>query len=207
MFFVSFKVFAEQKFEVKDDGNNGISSKIYFKDTMNHKGDTDSDGVFLYEHTCNLGELVIAEPKSQLYQSGVAVCSKSNDTVALKVTWKPLYANLIRKRDHFISVGDYATAALTSNEIAARTVDISDANREKVVTLESLAKHLELSESFTAVAYDPQQKREVATPQFVDAIKEFQVSKGLNASGVVDYETLSTAAGRDIGDVMYSKVK
>ncbi|WP_229359889.1 peptidoglycan-binding domain-containing protein [Ferrimonas aestuarii] len=201
---LSFFAQADQKIEVKDDSNNGVSSGIYFKDVNNHKGDTNPDGVFVSASDCSVGELVIAKPKSDLYENGVARCVKGMETVALRVTWKPLYANLIQNRDYFIAQGDFAAAALASNEIAARTADVSIAKQQQVSALESFAKYLQVAEDLDPVAYDPLQNRDVATPQFVDAIKQYQIRHGLNASGMIDNKTLATAAGLNVGDIMYS---
>jgi hypothetical protein len=201
------RVHSEQIFEVKDDLDNGVSSRIYFENVSNHIGDTDQTGTFVYEENCKANVMVIAKPKSPLYESGKRLCSSASNKLLVKVTWKPVYTNLSKNRELFIERGEFGAAALASNEIAARSIDITSANDEGILTIELFAKHLKLPETAMAVSYDPLQNKKVATPEMVEAIKTFQTNHGLPASGLIDYKTLSTAADREVGTIMFQQVQ
>ncbi len=199
--------YTEQIVEVKDDYNNGISSGIFYNDTDEHIGDTNQSGIFVSESLCTDDKMIIAKPKSPLYESGKCKCVAGTNKFVVKVTWKPIYSNLIENKNYFISRGDYASAALASNEIVARSTDVETVKAERIEIIVNFSKYLKLSEATKAVNFDPVQKETVATPAMVDAVKLFQKNNGLPETGLIDYKTLSEAADRDVGSIMFQSIQ
>lgn len=209
LFYLLFADFssAEQLVKVVNTADGGIQSKVYFESVLNHIGNTDQNGFLKTNVGCTVGADVIAVPESVLYEDGSVRCDRSSDEIVVNIEWKPLYTNLMRNREIFLLRQEFGSAALVSNEIAARASGNMQTQRERVRAIEYLAKEINFPETERAVAFDPLQGREVATPTMVEMIKSFQRQKGLPITGDVDYRTLSTAAERDIGSAMYEIVE
>jgi len=199
---------AEQAVTVINDHNEGIFSSIYYLslDKDNLKGHTNQKGIFVAKEECQPNTYVIAKPKSFLYESGKLICDKANEMV-VKVTKTVIYTTLVKNRDTLTARGDYAGAALASNEIAARSVDTKISSKESALTIKLMGKYLKLPAGAVTVLYDPQQNSEVATIELINAVKVFQNENNIPVSGSIDYKTLSEAAGREVGTIMFQEVR
>ncbi|USZ50245.1 peptidoglycan-binding protein [Halomonas sp. DN3] len=194
---------AEQTVLVQDDHLQGVVSVVYSGSEENPKGETDHRGMLQLEKICEPQVVFIARPSSPFYETGKARCLQEMEVLTIRVTAKPFYSNLLINRDNFLESGDYAAAALASNEIAARTTDAESSHEERIKAIESFARYLELTEAASAVSFDERQGARVASDDFVEALRHYQEREGLPASGQLDYQTLRQAAELDTGTILF----
>lgn len=184
-------------FKVIDDENHGVNSEIRMgpPPTGTHFRDTGADGMLQVEHHCKDGEQFFAIPRDMVtYRKSVLVdCSK---IVTLKVTSVAYDATLRRGAQMAVSADDHAKAAMFFNDLYKRT-EVWDQNASegfRVKALQEAAKSLNVE---TPTVQDS--GREVMSPELRESLSEFQQKTGLDVNGKLDYSTLRSLAGTDIG--------
>lgn len=198
---------AEKPLYVRDDRGAGVRSEVFLeKDAQPHRqGETDDYGYILLAKGCKQGDIILASPINPLYYKGRKDCSPAAKQLEVRVTKKKFAQNLQSNATRLENARDWAKAALVYNEIAGRVEPVDDLeaqeSRQKVYLL--FARHLKLGTEINVIVFDLQQEKWVMSPGLARKVEEFQLENGITASGRIDYKTLSTAAGEDVGKYIF----
>jgi hypothetical protein len=97
----------------------------------------------------------------------------------------------------------YGKAALVNNELAVRqaSVQLTDAAASKQRVYEQAADVLKVDD---ATVFDPQQGRQVMSPDLKAAVLAFQEKSDIPTSGQLDYKTLQKMSGVNVGTILAS---
>lgn len=152
--------------------------------------ETDDQGRLSLQFTCIQGTKVQARPHDWTYMhSSKAFC---RETMSFRVdsieTQKRLQANMDRAATH----GDFAAAALAATELASmdkRETQQVAGEQAEFLSVVYAAKALGIDDGF---AFDQAQSRLVMSVEMVDVVREYQLGAGLEVTGQLDYNTLST---------------
>lgn len=186
---------------VLDDGGDGVPSNIFV--AAESKGLTDDQGRLALSTDCAQTVSVRAEPTNPYFRPGVSICNPNDPVVTVKVTWKPVYTNLLMNQQLFLAQNDFASVALVSTELAARTVDPKEAAAAKLLVYSSMAKFLKIPEDKPAVLFFKEYPGPVASPELIQAVMEYQESIGIQPNGNIDYITLTKASKRTSAEVLF----
>lgn len=198
---------AEKPVFVRDDRATGVRSEVFVeKNAQQHRqGETNNDGYILLTKGCKQGEIISATPISPLYYKGKTDCNPAAKQLEVRVTKKAFVDILKWNATRLETAGDWAKAALVYNEIAGRVEPVNKTeaqeSREKVYLL--FAEHVDVGRKLNVAVFDPLQEKKVMSPGFARKVEEFQFKMGIPVSGRIDYKTLSTAAGEDIGKYLF----
>lgn len=199
---------AERRIWVRDDAGAGIKSVVFINsaDPANRQGSTDEHGDFALQKEC---ELVVADPDDPFYTSGDAKCATDSDPIKVRVTRMEFAENLIWNAQRLESSGDSAKAALVFAEYADRmnATDPQRAYNARQKSLQLFGQFLGVSPNEPAFAFDPVQGKNVMSPEMASALQRYQARTGIKVTGVLDYKTLSTAAGEDIYPFLIERVQ
>jgi hypothetical protein len=192
---------AERKVLVRDDGGTGIKSGVFLNSVSidNKQGSTDEHGEFELRRSCGDQDKIVADPDDPFYHVGDADCSKGSDPITIKVTRMEFAENLISNAQYFASSGKPAKAAFILTEYAER-IEASDpqkAERAREKSLQLFGQYLKIGGRPTST-FDPEQGKNVMSPELEKALKKWQTQSGVLATGKLDYKTLSKAARADI---------
>ena len=192
---------------VDRDTRKGVPSDIELidpKSAASRVGPTDASGYFDLKVRCGAGSRLRASPQSRQYFSGLLECPPVTSVLPVQnigyIRTLRANADLLEKRDH------NAEAALIYNELLKRleVADAKQATQAQEKTYALFGKTLGHDEP---TRYDRLQGKLVITPEFKQAIEEFQKSKGLPATGVLDYATLEAAAEKPISVYLFERVQ
>ena len=145
---------------------------------------------------------MLAEPRVDTAYTNDSQCPPSKVPVVIILTTKQVANGLVAVAHRALVEGDFATAALAHNELFVRQAlqDPKAADNDRLKTIESFGRFLALSEE--PLKWDPRQQQQVPSPALVNAIKVFQDHNALTPTGVLDYKTLSLAAGLSTTDLL-----
>tara|TARA_R110000850_G_scaffold172790_1_gene298430 strand:- start:135 stop:785 length:651 start_codon:yes stop_codon:yes gene_type:complete len=195
--------FAQQALEVSvlDDKGAGVQSDL----TMHGKtqGRTDADGRKTLAMSCEQTTRIQATPINPYYSAGYKACAPNQKSIAIKVTADEYYANLKENLERFEAESNFASIAIVKTEIAARTVDPVAAADLRTGAYRAMGEYLRIS-SEASVTVIPGTKRYVASPEFVEALKNFQVQNNLPTTGKLDYLTLQKASNRTASELLFN---
>lgn len=143
---------------------------------------------------CSKGEMLYARLSVRGYveQSTEAVCAPASQPIVLLATKDTDPGWLMKAGNELLKQGNAGAAAVLINEAYAQQP--TPANRE--AALLAAARALNVSAD-KALMFDIQQQKKVPTTTFVDAIKEFQRTKNLNADGVLGSRTVGALIESD----------
>ena len=210
LLFINVNISAAQdrQVEVRDDTGAGIKSELYLGeiDPKNWQGKTDDEGNFALSQGCKMNTFVLAKPCNPFYHEGKQICGATNMKISIRVTKKAFLANLEWNAEQFEESGKTAKAALIYSELGSRKVDRKDANAATEKTIKLFAQHVQFDPSKSATVFDPAQQKKVISKDLANAIRLFQVERGLKPTGQLNYKTLSVAAGVDVGTYIFGRV-
>lgn len=186
---------------VLDDGGDGVPSNIFV--AAESKGLTDNQGKLALLTNCALNVSVRAEPTNPYFRPGVSICNPNDRVVTVRVTWKPVYTNLLMNQQLYLVQKDFASVALVSTELAARTDDPKKAAAAKVLVYTSMAKFLGVPEDKPAALFLKEYPGPVASPELIQAVMKYQESIGIQPNGNIDYITLTKASKRTSAEVLF----
>jgi len=166
-------------------------------------GTTDSNGELVARYSCRPQDKVFALPSdSAYYASKRFACMPTNIQVSSRSAVRSL-TGLVAEAE---KRGDYAGEALIANELAARLsdVDATNAARYESIAYSSTARALNVS---AATVTDPEQGKTVMSPTLKNKISDFQIRQNIYSStdgrlGNLDYQTLSTLAGKSLSSAV-----
>jgi hypothetical protein len=192
---------------VKDDDNKGVKSFITleYNQVKSDHGPTDDDGMMPDVEPCKRGYKFHALPESPDYFSSKKYCLPTTEQLVLKVTKKVYLLGLVESAEKFERNKETGNASLVYAEIAARLSNIdSDDINDKTINIarqKSLSYFVDASkimERKDALYRDEQQGKVVMSENFSLKLKEWQVSRGISATGVVDYPSISSVSNQSI---------
>ena len=174
-----------------DDANVGVKSKLHVIEPdgkENFFDDTDEKGVYVGQYECKQGRRFRAEPYDRYYfDSALTKCLPPK--LLLKVSARALVQTLQQHAEAAAAKNNYGTAALLSNEAAARlsTADETGSQAAANKTYVFAGKHFGVTDS---VVFDPEQGKYVMSAKLRNAVKKFQIGKDLTPTGHLDFNTL-----------------
>lgn len=194
---------------IDKDRSSGVEATIK-KITVDEKkftvSRTGKDGYILKEFECSLLEKIKIEPKDTNYYKRDVDCPIADKTIALRSA-KYEYILLSNAQISFDD-GDFGTAALAYNEIAARVGLAGDEGGTQstlvINTYKSAGKYLEVAE---ATWFDPQQNKVVMSENLQAAIIGLQKEKGLKETGQLDFKTLESISNKKLGEVLFTEIQ
>ncbi|NOI02047.1 peptidoglycan-binding protein [Vibrio kanaloae] len=202
-----FQTQAMEKFRVVDsDTQKGVRAYIYIIDAKENKKKvsiTGLDGYVQVEFTCGLLETLVVYPVvHRAYYYDTFECPVSINTVSLRSNKRQV--NLVKNAEWSIDKGDFGTAALAYTEAAYR-LSTKNQNRQEFLALEvnaynAAANYFSVSES---TVFDVKQNKPVMSSQLKQAIIELQSEKGLQVTGNLDFQTLSTMSSKSLSEVLF----
>lgn len=125
---------------------------------------------------------VVAQPEdaSYLWTTGKITCDMAQPIV-LRCSSK---SRVLLEIGNAIAVSDWGRATLISSDLLARTGEPKALEAYKAASSEFFSIPRDV-----AWKTDPQQGKEVATPELVEKIKAFQKEAGLPSTGVINFPT------------------
>lgn len=188
---------SEIVFRVIDDANKGVFSEIVLEKSgsQSHFKDTGPDGTMKVNHTCQEGERFFAKAMDSNHyrDSTKADCGSP---LTLKVTSNDHYETLKRIGDRAVQANDHGKAALAYNDLYVRTSTSDPVESEgfRVKALTEAGKSLNVE-----VPTVQDDGYTVMSPSLKTTLTDFQRKSGIEAKGQLDYPTLRSLAGTDIG--------
>lgn len=194
---------------VSNDFNKGVPSKIIleYKNQKFEKGPTNSEGFMPLDDSCKRGYKFHVEPNSPDYYGSTKFCMPDSTKVTFKLT-KRKYIKLLLSKAKALELEKLpGKAALVYSEVASRMdgTDIAIAKLARDKSTKLSVTKLNLIDSQVALHFDKNQNRTVITSEFSSALKEWQIDKGIDDSGQLDYKTLSIIASEDISSYLFKK--
>src|SRR5262245_34377571 len=200
---VSAEAQSSKVLQIVDDLGKGVKSEVW-KLTRSDPpqrtrlGVTGDDGLLSVAESCESGERLRAEPISTaVYNAQNLECPITKSPTQLLITRVEYVLNLIANAIRAETLDKEALAALLYNEVYVR-IAASDAEKAatyKLKTIQLIGGHLGVA---SPLMLDPAQGKHgvrVMTPSMREAIKLFQYTSHLDDTGMIDFSTLSTAAG------------
>ena len=198
---------SEKTVVVKDDHDVGVKSEVFLKKNEKEapQGPTDDNGQLTLVAGCSQGEVIRAKPESELFYEGKRYCDPQQEVIEVLVTSIGFYENLRSNGEQLETNEEWSKAALVYNEMSvrARAWDREEAESWRQKAYELFAKHIELPSDVEIVV--PYKGRKVVSPGYQDAIRRYQAQEGIPETGRIDYGTLASAAGQDVGVYLFHR--
>jgi hypothetical protein len=143
--------------------------------------------------SCPQGAQIFARTSTPGYylESTSAPCFQADQPIVLLIARYEDTSWIRRAASDADRAGKSSDAAILFNE--AYQLDPSKTDSADQALL-ATAKALQLNAD-QALVFDSQQKRKVASPELVNAIKKFQVQQGLQPDGILGSQTLQKLSG------------
>ena len=192
---------------VQNDKNEFVRSEIvYFLPTAPliaiPLDETDGQRDLTPYFDCPRGTKIRAQPIKLAYNFSIKKFCRP--TLDLVVERKTVSVQLQENLDTTLAWKDYATAVLITNELAA--IETRDGNGVFGSAAEDLAViYAEKAFGVTGgFVFDDAQKKVVMTLKLQAKVHEYQSQNGLEETGQLDYNTVSTLAGTSSSVVRYT---
>jgi hypothetical protein len=187
------------------DHNYGVKSQLYAlksdDKTTNWLTQTDEAGT-AKAVVCGASDRVFAKPDAaEHFQSQPVPCSQH---AVLKVMSRSFLKQEEDRANIIVLEGNWGGAALLYNDLASR---------ERMVGIDKAADHEQLEYGAAAKAlkvpkatvHDPEQDRQVMSPDLKGAVVDYQKSLEITPDGILGYSTLEKLAGNDISNILEGK--